>query len=576
MHLLLGPGRKKLLYAVATLAAVGILYIYIGLFWEQSVRTNRLAETLRNANLPALTVYIDEAAYTVENGIVKDQTQNIVRGPRAYDALRVAYVFFGALITPYFSLDGTDPSRFAYEAAILFKSRDAIAQLYAPEDATTISNLYSEELLVRIPTLQESRNSFIERPSVANLDTYLSEMKEFSALYISSAQTLRNVFQTSSVDESSDFFLADGRATKQGLLSALDALRTSGIETQRNVQEFISCSYGTGERCASVLEITSIPETKAAVPIKGETFEAWELMRRAFPGRLNYTLVTLDTTSCAPQQEVAAYGTWRNASTTEARLNMRYVSDLYFWDITAQKDSTNPSFQSLIRQDIKYQYQNLTNPYICYTALADYSGVATALWARNELSTRPISRELPSVSPTVLVPLIAMEESIVRSSEVIRMEYIEAYVYALYTVVRESRSSFTTPTLARALRFIATVQQRSASADMLIQELSLYNYILRNVNGERNTESAEYTIVSRNYMYPLFFSYNRSFIQAPPRISLYEENNPLFEKLLSYRSALRQQVSAEEIENIIRKTREFYAEAARVYDSTKFIKAPQD
>lgn len=526
-------------------------------------RADRLARALQEARLPAVTVYIDDAAYTVENGAVRDQAHTSVEGPHRYDALRIAYVFFGALIHPYFSLDGTNPSRFTDESKILFDSRDALAGLYTPEEGSTISNLYPEALLLRIPQLQEIRDSFIAQPSLANARRYLFEMEEFSALYVENAIHLTQVIRASSVDDDSVFFLADGHTTKQGLLSALDALRTSGIETQRTLREFISCSYGSGENCTSILHIQDMVQPTPAAALTHETFEAWRLIQNAFPERFNYHMVTLRTTNCALPQEAAAYGTWNVTSANNAQVHIRYVSDLYFWDISTQKHSENPSFQSLVKKGINYQYQNLNNPYICHTGSADYSGVVTALWARNELSTRPISNELPFLSASQRTALVRLEHTITQENEVLRMEHIEDYAYALHTIVREHIPSFTSLSLARALRFIATVEHRSASAHMLIRELSLYNYNLRDVNADRKSESGQHTIVSRHYIYPLFFSYNQSFIEHAPRISLYEEKNPLFEKLVSYRSALRQQLSTAQIEHIIRETREFYVQAAR-------------
>ena len=508
-------------------------------------------DSLTDAVVPPIR--IGAQTYRLESGNVYMEGTDIEASPSAdLEVLRIAYYVEFSRRFPIFSLDGTDPKAMRSAIAFLTTSLQEMTGHVSTTTAHTIERgLYSFDLFSSLATLQETRDSFLAVPSEHGFITYRGELEKTASAYERAIGSMRRTVATVS-DPNASYIFADGYVTNEVLLNSLQKMDGALEKDRENLVSAEACMNGVFGDCPNLARERTgtrpgIEKAVEAPPLTPEIVRNRNILDQAYGSAYtsNSTLAFLSQSSCLPDVNPAVYETY--ATPTASAFAYVPLNDLYFWELPSRTDKPF------------YEFQAVTNPYVCSGGADDITRIASMREIRKMLTGERLLGGRSSGISQDIRDARSLEDLITQASDPLIEADFDAYTNDLRNLLSyygEVRFGdlFGPDAPARAELVISIWTNRSGSFENVLRLAGVFDQAVSSGAGSENPPTANYMFISRSMPKLMLFAFNRSFVDFDISF-VQQEGTSSFVKIVSYEKVLQFTLPLNTIINLIAEMR---------------------
>lgn len=468
-----------------------------------------LARMYRDSLYPIGKISLAGVPYAIRGGDV-ERGGKTVSPAEASVVLRASLVASAFRLDPIFAIEGTDPDSLKKNAGLLEDDWRRHMRRYAPNERGVLGKLYPVSFLGALAEAERERQKLKANPSVEGVLRYGKRLETAIASYRKGLVQTRRAVEKFGVDpaqRATTAYFLEGTASAGDIIRFLEKLDAGAAAQGAKAKSRFSCMEGSVGECAAADRVPPLQETETGkkfsreeigIPPRVERNIGILLKSQSVSRDPPETLIALDTHRCEPQEEIL-FVDISGSTAGGANHFGTFLNALNFF--TPERHAgENDYFAFFFSRGIPFMYQPGQNQYVCPDAAIDLARSEMAIFVREAVLSTPLADGF-------LEGPVAAAERVVRKSDPLRAEDVEAYGATLAAAIRRS-TGLSVVVLEEALRRIELVREKGPSFDRRIANLVRQNEFFDVAAAVEYTLPPRLVALGRNYAMTTFLSWN--------------------------------------------------------------------
>lgn len=442
------------------------------------------------------------------------------------------YLWVQTLYDPILALPGIETNTFSEVLSSLKEAEEVVITHYEKEEQKYLRrSLHPYGFLETLPSLEEKRRAFIERPSYWSALSYNISLIKSLAYLEDYIRSLSDTIYDLEVTE--NLAVPGGNTSKLYVSGVLaDAFIEVGEKRKESKKRLKCLLLGAfGFKCQVTYpdiensDISQLEENNDGVLAYAEALRSfyfhttWLRVYSITDEPLeSLPLVRLDSAACTTHNSPTYMFFWRDSRVSSLpALFATPVDDIYFHRLSEGKTLLE---EAIAKTGIEYTYQPM-NPYLCFDYTLDAGRVRTAFAIYHELVSSPIfTTHSLNESSKEIQELANYEQEIIDSKSIINAETIDVYMRKVAGLLyqEQGKTSLSESDQKRLLSLLTLWRSKSAWLETEIATMEDMTTTSRNVFRYMGIPYSS-LILTRSYYSTLLLSGNQTLYREELRFT---------------------------------------------------------